>query len=110
MNPSRNAWEARSALPKPRAGVNGIAARGCLYVFGGERNDADQRGVFDEMEVYNPRCNSWATLPPIPTPVHGVTGAAYLDGLIHLVGGGTSRAGSSGSTLHQVFRADVICA
>jgi N-acetylneuraminic acid mutarotase len=108
-DPARNAWEARAPLPKPRAGLNGIAARGCFYTFGGEGNDADPRGIFAEMEVYNPRTNAWSSLPPIPTPVHGVTGAAYFDGWIHLVGGGTTRGGSSGSTLHQVFRADVSC-
>jgi hypothetical protein len=41
--------------------------------------------------------------------VHGVTGAAYLDGWIHLPGGGVARGGNSGSTIHQVFRAVVSC-
>jgi len=41
--------------------------------------------------------------------VHGVTGAAYVDGWIHLPGGGMMRGGSSGSTIHQAFRADVDC-
>ncbi len=38
------------------------------------------------------------------------SGAAFIDGWIHLVGGGTLRGGNSGSTLHQIFRADVACA
>jgi N-acetylneuraminic acid mutarotase len=109
FDPASNTWTARAPMPLARAGNNGIAARGCLYVFGGEGNDADPRGVFSEMEVYDPRTNTWASLAAIPVPVHGVTGAAFLDGWIHLVGGGTARGGSSGSNLHQVFRADVAC-
>jgi hypothetical protein len=42
-------------------------------------------------------------------PVHGVTGAAFLGGWIHLPGGGTSRVGSSGSTIHQVYRPERSC-
>jgi N-acetylneuraminic acid mutarotase len=109
-DPRTNAWEKKASLLAPRAGLNGIAARGCFYTFGGEGNDADPRGIFEEMEVYNPQTDRWTKLAPIPTPVHGVTGAAFIDGWIHLVGGGTLRGGSSGSTLHQVFRAEVACA
>jgi len=39
----------------------------------------------------------------LPIAVHGVTGAAFVNGWIHLPGGGTSTGGSSGATLHQVF-------
>jgi N-acetylneuraminic acid mutarotase len=96
-------------MPAVRAGVNGIAARGGLYVFRGEGNDAKPSGVFEEMEVYNPKTNAWTKLASMPTPVHGVTGSAFADGLIYLPGGGTSRGGSSGVTLNQTFRADVAC-
>jgi N-acetylneuraminic acid mutarotase len=108
-DPARNLWESRAPLPRPRAGLNGVAADGCFYVFGGEGNDTDPGGVFADMDVYDPRIDAWRSLEPIPTPVHGVTGAAYLDGWIHLAGGGTLRGGSSGSTLHQTFRAPVSC-
>jgi N-acetylneuraminic acid mutarotase len=108
-DPATNRWERKASLPSPRAGVNGITAQGCLYVFGGEGNDADPRGIFAELEVYSPAEDRWQKLEPIPTPVHGVTGAAVIDGWIHLPGGGTSRGGSSGSTLHQVFRVDETC-
>lgn len=108
-DPATRTWSRGASMPTVRAGVNGIAARGCIYVFGGEGNDADPRGIFPQNEVYNPRTNTWQSLEPIPTPVHGVTGAAYIDGLIHLPGGGVSRGGSSGSTIHQAFRAEVAC-
>lgn len=108
-DPASAIWSRAAPMPAPRAGINGLAARGCLYVFGGEGNDAHPSGVFAQNEVYDPRTNTWHGLEPIPTPVHGVTGAAYLDGWIHLPGGGVARGGSSGSTIHQVFRAVVDC-
>ena len=109
FDPATGSWQRRASMSSARAGVNGIAARGCLYVFGGEGNDADPKGVFHEMEVYDPTRDSWTKLAPLPTPVHGVTGAAFVGGFIHLVGGGTSLGGSSGSTIHQVFSASVAC-
>ncbi len=108
-DPSSNNWTRAAPMPTARGGVNGIAARGCFYAFGGEGNDADPRGVFAENEVYDPRAGSWRRLDPIPTPVHGVAGAAYLNGWIHLPGGGTARGGNSGSTLHQAFQAVMDC-
>ena len=96
-------------LPRPRAGVNGIAAAGCFYVFGGEGNDTHPQGVFPDVDVYDPASDTWRALAPLPVPVHGVTGAAFLDGWIHLPGGGTARGGNSGSTIHQVFRVAETC-
>lgn len=109
FDPRTNTWERKAPMPKPRAGINGIAALGCFYVFGGEGNDAVPSGVFAEMEAYNPKTDRWTTLTPLPTPVHGVTGAAFLNGWIHLPGGGVERGGSSGSTIHQVYRPELAC-
>jgi N-acetylneuraminic acid mutarotase len=109
FDPRTNSWERKAPMPKPRAGINGIAARGCFYVFGGEGNDAVPSGVFAEMEAYDPKTDRWTALTPLPTPVHGVTGAAFLNGWIHLPGGGTQRGGSSGSTIHQVYRPEIAC-
>jgi N-acetylneuraminic acid mutarotase len=108
-DPASGAWSRVASLPAPRAGLNGVEARGCLYAFGGEGNDADPRGIFPQHEVYDPRDDSWRALEPIPTPVHGVTGSAFVDGWIHLPGGGVSRGGNSGSTLHQVYRPALDC-
>jgi N-acetylneuraminic acid mutarotase len=108
-DPASDTWSLAAPLPSRRAGINGIAARGCLYVFGGEGNDAHPSGVFSQNEVYDPRTDTWHSLEPIPIPVHGVTGAAYIDGWIHLPGGGVSRGGNSGSTIHQVFQAVMDC-
>jgi N-acetylneuraminic acid mutarotase len=108
-DPATNTWGSRAPMPTPRGGVNGIAVNGCLYTFGGEGNDDHPFGVFEQTEVYNPVTDSWSSLEPIPIPVHGVTGLAFIDGWIHLAGGGIMRGGSSGSTLHQAFRAYMSC-
>jgi len=40
----------------------------------------------------------------MPMPVHGVTGCSFINGLIHLTGGGMMEGGASGGLMHQVFR------
>jgi N-acetylneuraminic acid mutarotase len=99
-----NAWSTGAPMLKPRGGVNAIVANGYLHVFGGEGNPQATNGVFPDHDVYDPVRNAWIKLPDMPTPVHGVTGAALVNGLIHLPGGGTSSGGTSGSTIHQVYR------
>ncbi len=109
FDPATNAWTARARMLRPRGGVNGIAVLGCLHVFGGEGNDLDSIGVFPDYDVYDPGTDRWRRLDPLPFPVHGVTGAAFIDGLIYLPGGGVAQGGSSGSKIHQVYRPDVTC-
>jgi N-acetylneuraminic acid mutarotase len=99
FDPSTRQWSTRAPMPTVRGGINGIAAHGLFYVFGGE----GPNGVFDEMEMYSPALNRWYQLEPLPVAVHGVTGSAFLNNWIHLPGGGTATGGSSGGTLHQVF-------
>jgi N-acetylneuraminic acid mutarotase len=109
FDPATNTWKSGAPMPTTRSGINGIVANGCLHVWGGEGNDDSPLGVFGEHEVYNPVSDRWISLAPLPVPVHGVTGAAFIDGWIHLPGGGISLGGSSGVTIHQVFRPETSC-
>jgi N-acetylneuraminic acid mutarotase len=109
FDPATGAWSAAAPLPRVRAGLNGIAANGCFYTFGGEGNPSHPQGMFPDVDVYDPTADAWRSLPPLPIPVHGVTGAAVLDGWIHLAGGGTALGGNSGSTHHQLLRALETC-
>jgi hypothetical protein len=59
--------------------------------------------MFAQHEMYVAALDRWYRLEPMVVPVHGVTGAAFINGWIHLPGGGTATGGSSGSTIHQVF-------
>ena len=104
FDPVLNQWSTRAPMPTTRGGINGIAANGYFFIFGGE----GPNGVFDEMEIYVPAQNRWYRLESLPIAVHGVTGSAFVNGWIHLPGGGTSTGGSSGATLHQVFSVDGI--
>jgi N-acetylneuraminic acid mutarotase len=105
FDPATTNWSTAAPMPTVRGGINGIAAEGCFFVFGGE----GPGGVFDEMEMYVPAENRWYQSESLPIAVHGVTGSAYANGWIHLPGGGTNTGGSSGSTIHQVFWVGGLC-
>jgi N-acetylneuraminic acid mutarotase len=104
-DPLTRTWTARAPLLAPRGGVNGIAIDDCFFVFGGE----GPNGVFANNEMYVASQNRWYRVESLPVAVHGVTGAAFINGWIHLPGGGTAVGGSSGSLLHQVFWVGGLC-
>jgi len=108
-DPAANTWSTRAPMPKPRGGINGLEANGCLHFFGGEGNAGAPNGLYADHDVYNPITNTWVSLTAMPVAVHGVTGAVFLHGLIYLPGGGTSQGGNSGSLLHQVYRPNMVC-
>lgn len=104
-DPATGEWSAAAPLPRPRSGINGIAARGCFHVWGGE----GPGGMFPDHTVYDPGEDRWTRLADMPSPVHGVTGAAFVDGLIHMPGGGLGVGGRSPGTLHQTYRPEISC-
>jgi N-acetylneuraminic acid mutarotase len=109
-DPATDTWTPAAHMLRPRGGNNGVAALGCVYTWGGEGGDIGEPGnVFPDHDVYDPVGDVWLPLAPLPTPVHGVTGAVFLDGLIYIPGGGTEQGGSSGSTIFQVYRPDHVC-
>ncbi len=105
FDPDSRQWATRAPMPTTRGGINGIAVHGRFFVWGGEgpTGAANPTGMFNQMEMYVAPMDRWYRLEPLPVAIHGVTGAAFVDGWIHAPGGGTSTGGSSGSTLHQVF-------
>lgn len=108
-DPAANSWRAGAPMPLPRGGVAGVTANGCLFVIGGEGNPADPRGLFDQNEAYDPRTNRWQQFAPMPTPTHGLVGAAFVNGRIHLPGGAVTQGGGSGAVIHWVFRPTLAC-
>jgi N-acetylneuraminic acid mutarotase len=109
FDPKTEQWSKRKPLLKPRGGVNGIFANGCFHLFGGEGNPDHPYHVFADHDYYDPITDTWHRLDPMPIAVHGVTGLAFIDGLIYLPGGGTAQGGSSGSTIHQVYKPSMSC-
>ena len=108
-DPKTRQWSKKTPMLKPRGGVNGIFAYGCFHLFGGEGNPDHPYHVFPDHDYYNPVTNTWHRLDPMPIAVHGVTGLAFINGYIHLPGGGTAQGGSSGSTIHQVYQPKMAC-
>ncbi len=109
-DPGTNMWTSGAPLLRPRGGLNGVAAYGCFYTWGGEGSDiGEPNNVFPDHDVYNPRTNTWTALADLPTPIHGVSGAAFVNGLIYMPGGGTQQGGSSGSRIFQVYRPAMTC-
>lgn len=109
FDPNTNTWSRVADLPEPRGGLNALEAMGCIHTFGGEGTNQHPNGVFPFHEIYDPISNVWIRVDNMPVPVHGVTGAAFVSGLIYLPGGGTMEGGSSGGRQHQVYRPDVVC-
>lgn len=110
-DPATNSWSEGARLLAPRAGVTAAVANGCLYLIGGEGNDAHPQGVFDLNERYDPVTDTWHSHAPLPLAMHGITGAAFVDGWIYVPGGATRR-GVSGQDITlklQTYRPTATC-
>jgi N-acetylneuraminic acid mutarotase len=86
-DPSARTWSARAPLPTSRAGFAAATARGLFLVIGGEGNRDDARGMFAEVEAYDPAADTWSILPSMRTPRHGM-GAATVGDVVYVPGGG----------------------
>lgn len=105
FDPQTQTWTTAAPMLRARSGMNGVMARGCFHVWGGE----GPAGMFADHDYYDPQANGWIRLPDMPIPVHGVYGSAFVDGLIWVPGGGTDIGGIHGSHHNQVYRPDVSC-
>lgn len=105
FNPQTGRWGAAAPMLRGRSGMNGVVARGCFHVWGGEA----PTGMTPDHDYYDPRTNQWIRLPNMPIPIHGVVGSAFVDGIIWVTGGGTDVGGASGSLLNQTYRPAVSC-
>ncbi len=104
-DPATRTWTTAAPMLRARSGMNGVMARGCFHVWGGE----GPGGMFPDHDYYDSRTDEWKRLLPMPTPVHGVYGSAFVGGFIWVPGGGTGVGGIHGSTLHQVHQPAVSC-
>lgn len=105
FDPLSWSWTTAAPMLRARSGMNGVVARGCFHVWGGE----GPAGMFPDHDAYDPRTDQWIRLRDMPIPVHGVYGSAFVNGLIWAAGGGTSIGGSSGSFHNQAFSPTVSC-
>ena len=105
FDPQTQTWTTAAPMLRARSGMNGVMARGCFHVWGGE----GPAGMFPDHDYYDPRTDQWTSLPGMPVPIHGVYGSAFVDGLIWVSGGGTHIGGNYGSLNNQVYRPAVSC-
>ncbi len=90
-DPAARTYQERAAITTPRGGTAGSVVGGRLVIFGGEGSGSSSTGVFAEVEAYDPASDTWAPLPDMLVPRHGL-GAATLDARIYLPGGATRQA------------------
>ena len=104
-NPQTRTWTTAAPMLRGRSGMNGVMARGCFHVWGGE----EPAGMMPDHDYYDPRTDQWSRLTNMPIPVHGVYGSAFVDSLIWVPGGGIHIGGNHGSIYNQVYRPAVSC-
>jgi Kelch motif len=82
-----NTWTTAASLPAARdfaAAATGPG--GQIYLLGG--NDLTTAAYFDTVLVYNPRSDTWVTLPtPLSSARWNLAAAAHPNGLIYALGG-----------------------
>ena len=105
FDPQTQSWTTAVPMLRARSGMNGVMARGCFHVWGGE----GPAGMFADHDYYDPRTDKWARLGDMPIPVHGVYGSAFVNDLIWVPGGGTNIGGSHGSWHNQFFQPTLSC-
>ncbi|XP_078618906.1 kelch repeat and BTB domain-containing protein 2-like [Branchiostoma floridae x Branchiostoma japonicum] len=77
-NHRMNTWEERCGMSIPRARCGLVYLKGYIYAIGG---DATKETV----ERYNPSCDEWTSLPPIPCPMISDFCAVGLNDSIYLI-------------------------
>jgi N-acetylneuraminic acid mutarotase len=97
--------EAPTPLPVGRGGTGKAAyVQGLFYIMGGETLDgpgANENGVYERVDIYDPRTNLWTEGPPLPTPRHGIFPVA-TGNRIYLAGGG-DHAGASATAAVEIL-------
>ncbi|GIW42706.1 MAG: hypothetical protein KatS3mg076_3283 [Candidatus Binatia bacterium] len=101
-DPETDTWEVLAPMPTARSGIAVASVEGKLVVLGGEVDPESPRGVFGEVELYDPETGRWTSLDPMPVPRHGI-GAASVGGLVY-VPGGADQAGFGTTAHHDALR------
>jgi len=97
-------WHELPPMPTRRAGHAAAALDGRLVTFGGEGNNQNSRGIFPEVEVYDPATDRWTRLANMRAPRHGI-GAATVGDRIYVPGGADVQAFGAVAT-HDALEID----
>jgi N-acetylneuraminic acid mutarotase len=100
-DPASDSWGASKArMPSARSAVASGTYRDRIYIAGGEFQDDSMMAAFRALEAYQPPTNSWAILPRMPVPRHGLAGGV-VGNRLHLVSGEVQSAGIEGMHLQS---------
>ena len=100
-DPETGAWATHAPLPTPRGGLAAAVLASKIFTFGGEGNVSDPRGIFHEVEAFDPATGRWEERPDMARPRHGI-GAAAVDGKIYIPGGAPVQ-GFATTDVHDAF-------
>ncbi|HEX3151880.1 MAG TPA: tyrosinase family protein [Gemmataceae bacterium] len=93
-DPANDLWSApKERMPTPRSGGGWGTDGRRIYVAGGEVTTKQLVGAYRAVEAYEPATNSWAALPSMPMPRHGVA-SAVIGNRFYLASGMMQSAGA----------------
>ena len=100
-DPATDQWgPLKAPMPTARSAVAWGTYKGRIYVAGGEeRSGGPWQRTFRAVEAYDPRTNTWSSLPTMSFPRHGLAGD-ILNGKFHLVSGDVASGGGPGTEIH----------
>ena len=106
-DPATDQWGPLLApLPTPRSAPGWGTYNGKIYVVGGEIRNAVTSGTYRTVEAYDPKANTWITLPPMVTARHGAA-ADFIGNRLHVVSGNVQSGGGPGAVVetdaHEVL-------
>jgi N-acetylneuraminic acid mutarotase len=106
-DPATDGWGAvRARMMTGRSASAWGTHAGKIYVAGGEYQNGQLLAAFKALEAYDPKTNSWAALPSMPVPRHGLAGA-MVGNRFHVASGDIQSAGIPGMHLdspnHEAF-------
>jgi N-acetylneuraminic acid mutarotase len=80
-------WRSGEPLRIARSGFAAVTSAGRIIAFGGEQFATAPATTIGSVERFDPDGGRWTALPPMPTPRHGLGGAAY-EGRVYALEGG----------------------
>jgi len=105
-DPATDSWSYKGRSPTRRGDVAGDVYNGKIYVTGGEYEEPQGKITFWAFEAYDPKTNSWQTLPHMQIARHGFV-ANFIQNEFHAAGGSFQSDGEPGifsqMATHEVF-------
>lgn len=92
-DPQTRTWSHMPPMPNARSGFAAAHVAGRIFVCGGEWDFTAPNGLIEEAELYHAGSGTWRPVEAMDAPRHGF-GAAMIDGLVYLPGGGRQVAGA----------------